>query len=142
MSCGEIRNFSTIAKTLQFSTSFMWRNLKFCYICQIYPHLPCIEIWNFSTWLTCELCDKYEVWSWANFYYYLNFCYRNIIIIIYIMIIVIPFLVAKVLVGHVVASQSPEVRPPPARQLSLQWIFSNWIFLTKYLNISQLNIFV
>ena len=27
----------------------MWRNLKFRYIFQISPHLPCIEIWNFST---------------------------------------------------------------------------------------------
>ena len=28
----------------------MWRILKFCYIFQISSHLPCIEIWNFSTW--------------------------------------------------------------------------------------------
>ena len=50
LSCGEIRNFSTIVKIFQLSTSFMWRNLKFRYIFQISPHLPCIEIWNFSTW--------------------------------------------------------------------------------------------
>ena len=44
-----MRNFSTIVNILQFSTSFMWRNLKFRYIFQISPHLPCIEIWNFAT---------------------------------------------------------------------------------------------
>ena len=44
LSCGEIINFSTIVKISQFSTSVMWRNLKFRYIYQISPHLPCIEI--------------------------------------------------------------------------------------------------
>ena len=83
---GKNREFS------DFSTYYMWRNLKLLHMwrdfrilhtCHVEtfeitphvekfqnsPHLSCTEIWNFSTWqiflhrYICGICDKYEVWS-------------------------------------------------------------------------------
>ena len=42
----------------------MWRNLKFRYIFQISPHLPCIEIWNFSTWqIFLHMSHMWTMWQ-------------------------------------------------------------------------------
>ena len=45
----------------------MWRNLKFRYIFQISPHLPCIEIWNFSTWqIFLHMWTMWQIWGMSN----------------------------------------------------------------------------
>ena len=72
LSSGEILNYSTCGEMSDFSISVMWRNLKllrmwrnfrFLHICHEYksefsPHDKFI-----STYLICEICDKYEVWE-------------------------------------------------------------------------------
>ena len=86
--CGKIRNFSTIVKILEFSTSVMWRNLKFHYMFQISPHLPCIEIWNFSTWqIFLPMSHMWTLWQiWGmfapNIRPALNICEREICLIL------------------------------------------------------------
>ena len=47
----------------------MWRNLKFRYIYQISPHLPCIDIWNFSTWqIFLHMSQMWTLWQiWGMF---------------------------------------------------------------------------
>ena len=49
LSWGEIWNYSTCGENLDFYTSVMWRNLKLLHVWNS-THLPCIELWNFSTW--------------------------------------------------------------------------------------------
>ena len=42
----------------------MCRNLKFRYIFQISPHLPWIEIWNFSTWqIFLHMSHMWTLWQ-------------------------------------------------------------------------------
>ena len=71
MSCGKILNYSTCGEMSDFSTSVMWknwkllrmwRNYRFLDICHAYKSEISPHDKFFSTYLTCDTCDKYQVW--------------------------------------------------------------------------------
>ena len=50
--CEDILNFSKCGEILEIYTSIIWRNQKFLHMTDF-----------FSTYITCDTCDKYEVCS-------------------------------------------------------------------------------
>ena len=83
--CGETSNFSTSVMWRNLKLLNMWRNVRFLHISTMWRNLKLLHMWRnfrflhichaykfeisphdkfFSTYLICDVCDKYQVWEW------------------------------------------------------------------------------
>ena len=65
--CGETSNFSTSVMWRNLKLLNMGRNFRFLHICHAYKFEISPHDKFFSTYLTCDICDKYRVCSQLAF---------------------------------------------------------------------------
>ena len=61
--CGEMSDFSTSVMCRNLKLLHMWRNFRFLHICHAYKSEISPHDKFFSTYLICDICDKYQVCS-------------------------------------------------------------------------------